>query len=245
MFPGLKNLVLTPTYKNKVLDVIVTNLHSLYDPAMVFPPIQPDSPAHGAPSDHCVAVVSAPINLSNRLPVTKSVIRSRRNVSAPNLAKLSSSLSQVPWEEMDTLDDVDLMRDYFSNVVESLVNLHCPVIKIKVRENPKINVSSKLAALSIEKSRVFKRKGNCEEFKRLKKAIDIEKKETGRRDIAQTFVPKQNNAKAWMNLVGRLSSHISLNHREELRLPSHVEKQLTATEEANVFGSHFSKMSEE
>ena len=37
-FPDLVNLVATPTRGSKILDVIITNLHSVYDKAVVLPP---------------------------------------------------------------------------------------------------------------------------------------------------------------------------------------------------------------
>ena len=36
-----------------MLDVIVTNLASYFNEPVIIPPILPDQPGHGAPSDHC------------------------------------------------------------------------------------------------------------------------------------------------------------------------------------------------
>ena len=56
VYPDLVNLVASPTRGNRILDVIVTDLHPVYDKAVVGPPLQPDTVGRGAPSDHVVAV---------------------------------------------------------------------------------------------------------------------------------------------------------------------------------------------
>ena len=52
----MSNLVADPTYGRKVLDVIYTTAHTHYDRAVVGPPIRPDVPSQGSPSDHAVAI---------------------------------------------------------------------------------------------------------------------------------------------------------------------------------------------
>ena len=53
-FPDMINLVASPTRGSRIQDVIVTNMHTAYDKALILPPIQPDVVGHGVPSDHSV-----------------------------------------------------------------------------------------------------------------------------------------------------------------------------------------------
>ena len=62
-YPDLKNLVADPTHGSRVLDVVISNLHISYDKAAILPPIQPDDPRHGKPSDHKVAIVRPNLDL--------------------------------------------------------------------------------------------------------------------------------------------------------------------------------------
>ena len=48
----MKQIVTQNTHKNKILDVIVTNMHALYGVPEIAPPVPPDDPACGVPSDH-------------------------------------------------------------------------------------------------------------------------------------------------------------------------------------------------
>ena len=50
--PRLKQIVTQYTHKNKILDVILTNMHSLYGVPVIVPPVPPDDPTCGVPSDH-------------------------------------------------------------------------------------------------------------------------------------------------------------------------------------------------
>ena len=54
--PRLRQIVTQCTYKNKILDVILTNLHSAYSVPEIVPPVPADDPCHGAPSDHYTPV---------------------------------------------------------------------------------------------------------------------------------------------------------------------------------------------
>ena len=52
--PRLRQIVSKPTHKFKVLDVILTNLSQAYAVPIIVPPVSPDDPLHGVPSDHSV-----------------------------------------------------------------------------------------------------------------------------------------------------------------------------------------------
>ena len=55
--PRLRQIVTQCTYKNKILYVILTNLHSAYSVPVIVPPVPADDPSDGAPSDHSTPVV--------------------------------------------------------------------------------------------------------------------------------------------------------------------------------------------
>ena len=50
----LKQIVNLLTRKKEILDVCLTNLFSYYDAPIIIPPVQPDIPGQGVPSDHWV-----------------------------------------------------------------------------------------------------------------------------------------------------------------------------------------------
>ena len=50
----LKQVVSLPTRKLEILDVLLTNLFPFYNAPVIIPPVQPDVPGQGVPSDHSV-----------------------------------------------------------------------------------------------------------------------------------------------------------------------------------------------
>ena len=82
--PTLHQIVTKPTYKNSVLEVIITDMGHLYSEPVVRPPVQPDDPNHGVPSDHAIALA---------LPLLKAGEPAKRDrtssTSTPGLSALS------------------------------------------------------------------------------------------------------------------------------------------------------------
>ena len=59
----LKQIVSRPSRKKEILDICLTNLFSFYNAPIIVPPVQPDIPGQGVPSDH-----SVPLCVPNRDP---------------------------------------------------------------------------------------------------------------------------------------------------------------------------------
>ena len=56
--PRVRQIVTENTYTNKIHDIIITNLHQFYLPPIVVPPVAPDDPSNGVPSDHSVPIAT-------------------------------------------------------------------------------------------------------------------------------------------------------------------------------------------
>ena len=50
----LKQIVGLPTRKKEILDILLTNLFPYLNAPIIIPPVQPDIPGQGVPSDHSV-----------------------------------------------------------------------------------------------------------------------------------------------------------------------------------------------
>ena len=74
--PSLRQTVLLATHGFKTLDVIVTNLSSFFNDPVIIPPVMPDRPGHGVPSDHSGVSASPKTNLNhsvNQMKVKKMI----------------------------------------------------------------------------------------------------------------------------------------------------------------------------
>ena len=52
----LKQCTDKPSRQGAILDIIIMNLYSYYNSPILAPPVQPDDPTKGKPSDHCVHI---------------------------------------------------------------------------------------------------------------------------------------------------------------------------------------------
>ena len=62
--PRLRQIVSKNTYKFKILDVLLTNMHQAYAEPYIAPAVPADDPQHGAPSDHNTPV-ACPMSARN------------------------------------------------------------------------------------------------------------------------------------------------------------------------------------
>ena len=52
--PRLRQIVTQPTHQQKILDVILTNMHQFYGTPVILPAVELDNPLDGVLSDHKV-----------------------------------------------------------------------------------------------------------------------------------------------------------------------------------------------
>ena len=69
--PSLRQTVLQTTRGFKTLDVIVTNLSNFFNEPVIIPPVMPDRPGHGVPSDHSGVIATPKTNQSDFVKRTK------------------------------------------------------------------------------------------------------------------------------------------------------------------------------
>ena len=62
--PRVRQIVSKCTHKTSILDIILTNLHKFYQIPVIVPPVSPDDPTKGVPSDHSIPLA---IPLSDNL----------------------------------------------------------------------------------------------------------------------------------------------------------------------------------
>ena len=64
LYPGLHQIVKSPTRKNKILDFICTDLYSFYQVPEVVNPLEADDNKKAKPSDHSIMNLMSIVGLS-------------------------------------------------------------------------------------------------------------------------------------------------------------------------------------
>ena len=96
----LNQIVTKFTHKLKTLDVILTNLHQFYCVPIVVPPVQPDRPGHGVPSDHSVPVAHPKITIGSNINEYKTV--TARPLPESGIREFGKWICNEEWMELYT-----------------------------------------------------------------------------------------------------------------------------------------------
>ena len=66
--PKCRQLVTEKTHNDKCLDILITNIHTLYQPIEIVPAVIPDDPRKTKPSDHLVPIAYPITGQSGSVP---------------------------------------------------------------------------------------------------------------------------------------------------------------------------------
>ena len=76
-YGALRQIISVPTRKSATLEIILTDLHTLFHPPTTLPPLQVDSDKVGKDSDHDVVVLAPVSNLQYKMERKKKTITTR------------------------------------------------------------------------------------------------------------------------------------------------------------------------
>ena len=191
---GLKQIVKQPTRGNNILDKIFTNIPKYYDSPRVVAPI--------GFSDHN-SIVLEPLK-----SYTNSSSRSIRLVrdSRPSNRKLvREKLSQVNWSPLYSIQSCDEQFQFFSSIVNSIVETFLPLKQVKSDSNDKPRITPEIKTLIAKRQRAWS-KGKNTLFKHYRnKVITLCKRARNsfyNKNIADV---QQTNPRKWWSVVKRVA----------------------------------------
>ena len=166
-----------PTLGDCILDEVLTEAYQYYERATILPPIGPDSPLHGASSDHKVVLVNPLSNLGAQQSLAKFEMRTRHKFSESGILALSKFLGTYDWSNLHSAVGPDEKLEWLECIVNGAIDTFCPTETVKVKLNSKFYISTKLTLLSDLKSKEYKRNQNSERFRELRMLVKNEKRE--------------------------------------------------------------------
>ena len=120
--PSLRQMVMKPTHGFKVLYVILSNLHCFYDEPQIVPPVQPDNPNKGKPSDHS-GVAATPLSNMKQQKCGK-VKRFIRPLPESLIEVFGGKLANESWDFLNPAQSptemVDHLHSYFQMAEKAL-----------------------------------------------------------------------------------------------------------------------------
>ena len=123
--PKLRQLVHHNAHGDKPLDLIITDMHTLYHPPVLSHYLLPDDPDNAAPSDHLGNLLiprAVPDVHSKR--ITKSI--TVRPFIELQISAIGRWITSQSWEHIKNFPDVDVQLESFSSSVSFMLDSVAP-----------------------------------------------------------------------------------------------------------------------
>ena len=139
---------------------------------MIVPPVLPDDPSNGVPSDHSTPIATPLAQLSSAVS-REYVTRTYRPLPESGLREFGEWFCREGWDGIaDNTTPTEQVRE-FEDIITNKLNTILPTKTVKL--NPffdKPYITAELKKLDRQVKRAYKRHGKSEKYKSLKKSYD-------------------------------------------------------------------------
>ena len=241
----LRQAVNKPTRGYKILDVILSNLHSYYDVPEIVPPIPPDVPGKGAPSDHWGVIAT---------PHTNSTIPQKKHIFRKNIRPIPESLLPGFEEKLQQLDfspvilepNANQMVEKYQQIVQKIVEETFPLKSIKISDQDKPWFTEELRALKRNRMREYERHGKSAKYfdlkEKFKRKLENEVEKYKLKIELEVTEGKRGSYYPAIRKLGLRPGEVS---QPSFQLPQHVENKLSPSESVELLAEYFSNISQE
>ena len=242
--PSFRQIVSHPTYRQSVLDVLVTDLGQYYEEPVIRPPVQPDCLMTAAPSDH--KIVFAKIKSNTMQPVKRAAIfRKVRPLPNQALEGFASWIQRESWEFVYDGNGASDMVERLNFIVNLNLDHFCPTKVQKVTNLDGKISSSAVRQVCRRKNREYDKHGNSERYKKLKKEVKLQLQQATKSFLDRQVALASNRSNSWLKHVKRIAARPGDQSCQTFSLPDHVEQNLSAFESSNKICEFFSAISQE
>ena len=241
-YGALNQLVSVPTRQGATLEIILTDLHSLYHPPTTLPPLEVDQNKEGVNSDHNI-VVMAPLSNGNYEVKRKKKTIKTRPLPISNFAKFEADLQSHSWSELIQTKNVDKKVNMFHDFIRKILDENFPEKSIKISSLDKKWMNPELKQLQRKVQREFFKNRQSKKWKKLKKVFKKLKKKSIR-NFHTNFVNelKSTDPGKWHKLAKKIGA-IGPNSDGEIKVDSL--DGLTDSQAAEAIACHFSSIANE
>ena len=129
--PQLRQIVHYPTCGSSILDLIITDAHTLYYPPIPEHPLAPDDPSAAAPSDHYGNLLF-PRNIQGIRNNRQYQFVKIRPITQSQLTALGKWIVQEDWLSLKSENDTNKKLDLFTDMVMTMLDKVAPTKSIKI-----------------------------------------------------------------------------------------------------------------
>jgi hypothetical protein len=173
----LKQIVKFFTRKKEILDVLMTNVFQFYNSPVIIPPVQPDIPGQGVPSDH-----SVPMCVPHTDPHNPPAREYKTVVSRPlpdsKIREFGQWITIEQWEEIIGESDPTQQVRIFETFIEQKLDQYFPHKITKLGIGDKVFMTAELKTLKRKRMREYRKNGKSDRNTRLLKEFEVKFKKT-------------------------------------------------------------------
>ena len=166
-YGGLKQTISVPNRKNATLQLILTDLHTMYHPPTTLPPLQVDADKKGKDSDHDIMLLAPKTNSKYKIEQVKRIIKTRP-MPESQIAKYEKDLINYPWEQVFENKSVNEKAELFHSFLRTQLDHYFPEKVSKLSNLDRKWMSPDLKQLHRRMQREFHRHRKSEKYEKLK-----------------------------------------------------------------------------
>ena len=176
----LRQVVDKNTRKQKILDILIMNTSGYYKSPLIAPPIQPDNPNTGQPSDHSVPIC-IPHTDKHTPPERNYKIIKYRPLPETSVRRFGEWIVGESWDSVSSELSATQQAIQFENLVKENLDKFCPEKQMKLGPQDKVFITSELKRISRLKNREYLKHGKSEKYSKLKKEFDVKFKQEAKK----------------------------------------------------------------
>jgi hypothetical protein len=234
------------THKDKILDIILTNLHQFYRVPIIAPPVAPDDPRNAKPSDHS-SPIAIPLSDNEYCQTREYQTKTVRPLPDVNIEMFGSWIRNENWEQIsgniNPTEQVKLLEQIFQNKLDAFF----PEKDIKYSNCDLPFITSDIKYYDRRVKREYRKHGKSEKYLQLKVKYD-RKFQTAAKNYMEKNVTElklSNPGKSYSILKRMGAPPGSCNEEGTFTLQNHTEQNLSTEESIEQIAQYFAQISQE
>ena len=239
-YGALKQFVSTPTRKNALLEIILTDLHPFFHPPTTIAPLQVDMDKDGSDSDHNVVVMAPQTNSQykvDRVRKTKLI----RPTPQSKIDDFGKEITSHTWDDVVEAASVDEKVDCFHSYILQLLNKHFPEKQVNMSNLDKKWMTPNLKLLHRKMQREFFKNRKSKKWKNLKSAFRRQKRKSIKMYFSNFVTElKETNPGKWYGMAKKIGA---VDQMSQGNIQVEALVGLNNKESAQAIANHFASIS--
>ena len=242
----LRQINVKPSRKGKILDVIIMNIFQHYNLPIIAPPLNPDNPNNGKPSDHSVPIAIPHTDRYNP-PARNYRIHQYRPLPVSSVKKFGQWIVGEQWDNISNNLSPTEQVCRFQSLLNQKLDKFCPQKTVKLGTHEKPFITSELKTLKRKKMREYNKRGKTDKYNKLADIFDIKYKAAAQSYLRKNMDTLKNNnpGKAYCVLKRLGAQPGDCTDSQGFTLPTHLDENLSNKQSAEKIADHFAGISQQ